>query len=124
MSTAQSAIRCFDLQEVGYVAVVRFTTNCIIEDKWIYEAGKQLYALVDQQGRTRIIIDLINVGFISSTMLGKFITLHKKLASRGSKLVFCDVPREVYDILAVTRCDRLFCIKGTLEEALAEFSAR
>jgi anti-sigma B factor antagonist len=62
------------------VTVVNFTDRKILDEQNIQVIGEQLFSLVDELGRKKILLNFSNVEYLSSAALGKFITLNKKVS--------------------------------------------
>ena len=118
MSTGQSLLQ-FD--EVDGVVVATFVDKQILNEINIEAIGKQLFALVDDQHRKRIILNFSHVDYMSSAALGKLIKLDKKVAAAQAKLRMCCIRPDVYETFSLLRLETRFDIKGTLEEALEGF---
>lgn len=115
--------RRLDVKEVGPVTVVRFADHRIMDDASIQEIGQELYQLVDEQQRDRLLLNLCDVDFLSSSALGKLITLHRKLKDRHGALKFCNVRPEIYEVFAITRLNTKFDIHDEEPDALAAFDS-
>ena len=72
-------------------------------------------------GRRRIILDFRNVDYLSSAALGKFITLNKKVAGAGGKLVLCNIDPNIYEVFEITKLNKLFNIQREEQQALQAF---
>src|SRR5439155_25090343 len=70
------------ITEVGPVTVVRFADRRILDDANIQEIGQELYQLVEEEGRDRLLLNLCDVEFLASSALGKLITLQRKMKAR------------------------------------------
>ena len=81
----------------------------------------QLFGLVDEDGRKKIILDFSNVEYLSSAALGKLITLDKKVKKAKGKLKLCSIRPDIYEVFAITRLNQLFDIAETQEAALEGF---
>ncbi|MBL8797300.1 MAG: STAS domain-containing protein, partial [Planctomycetia bacterium] len=68
-----------EVEDVGDVTVVNFTDRKILDEQNIQLIGEQLFSLVDESGRKKILLNFGNVEYLSSAALGKLITLNKKL---------------------------------------------
>ena len=112
---------CLKLEEAEDVTVVTFTVTHIIQDDYIQAMGQEFYALADAQGRRKVALDFTELLFLSAAALGKLITFEKKVKAAMGKLVLCGIRPEIYEIFAVTRLNRHFDIKNSLEDALAAF---
>lgn len=113
--------RRVEVHEVGDVTVVHFRDHKIIEDMGIQELGLELFQLVEAEGRKKIVLNFALVDFLSSAALGKLISLDKKVKTHGGKLRLCNIRREIYEVFAITKLNRLFDMKNDEEDALADF---
>lgn len=80
-----------EVREEGPVTVVTFVDAQILEERQIQEIGDQLFALESEQNRLRILLDFESITYMSSAVLGKFITLKKRVEARGGKFAICEV---------------------------------
>jgi len=110
-----------EVNEVGDVTVVRFRDRKIIEDINIQELGQEMYQLVDQQNRDKMLLNFSSVEFLSSSALGKLITLEKKMKTVGGDLKLSNIRPEIYEVFKITKLNRLFDIRDDEAEALAAF---
>ena len=118
MSSGQQRI---DIEEVDGVTVAKFTDKKILDEANIQVIGNNLFALVDEDGRRKIVLDFTLVEYLSSAALGKLITLDKKVKQAKAKLRLCGIRPEIYEVFAITRLDKIFDIKPTQAEALEGF---
>jgi anti-sigma B factor antagonist len=100
-----------DVNEVGDVTVVRFKDKKIVEDINIEELGRELFQLVEQDNRRKLLLNFSSVDFLSSAALGKLITLEKKVRAHGGVLKLSNIRPEIYEVFTITKLDRLFDIK-------------
>jgi anti-sigma B factor antagonist len=110
-----------DLDEIGDVTVATFIDKKILDEANINEVGKQLFALIDEDGRRKIVLDFSVVEYLSSAALGKLITMDKKAKGAKSKLRLCCIKPDIYEVFEITRLNKIFDIKPTLEEAVKGF---
>ena len=118
MSTEQ---RRLDIEDVGGVTVATFVDKKILDEANIQLIGKNLFDLIDVDGRKKIVVDFSMVEYLSSAALGKLITLDKKAKAAHAKLRLCSIRREIYEVFEITRLTKVFDIKGTKDEALEGF---
>ena len=111
--------RRLDIDEVGGVTVAKFVDKKILDESNIQLIGNQLFGLVDDDGRRKIVLDFSNVEYLSSAALGKLITMNKKVADAGGALRLCSIRPDIYEVFAITRLNKVFDIRDTQEEALA-----
>jgi len=102
--------RRLEIEEVGEVTVVNFIDKKILDEQNIQIIGEQLFELVDNQGKKKILLNFSNVEFLSSAALGKLITLNKKVQAAGGRLGMCKITKEILEVFQITRLDKLFKI--------------
>mgnify|MGYP000142817214 FL=1 len=109
-----------DVADVGEVSVVQFKDRKILDESNIQEMGRELFELVEQK-RAKILLNFMNVEFLSSAALGKLITLDKKLKAAKGQLKLSSIRPEIYEVFAITRLNKLFDIHDDEADALATF---
>lgn len=115
MSTGQ---RRLDIEEVGDVTVAKFVDKKILDEGNIQIIGNLLYGMVDTDERHKILIDFINVEYISAAGLAKLIILDKKVKAAKGKLCLCNLRPDIRKAFETTKLDKLFVITETQEQAL------
>lgn len=108
-----------DVSESANVSVVRFKDQKIIDPEAIQELGQELFDLVENEDRKKLVLNFSNVEFLSSAALGKLITFEKKTKRRDAELILTNISPEIYQVFAITNLDKLFKIKDTEADALA-----
>ena len=116
-----AAHRRLEVSEVGDVTVVRFVDRKILDEASIPELGSELFQLVEQEQRGKLVLNFSKVDFLSSAALGKLITLDKKVKARSGKLKLSNIRPEIYEVFAITKLNKLFDIKDDEADALAAF---
>ena len=104
-------------------SVVEFRTASLMDPIILEDIGKELYRLVDEEDRRKLILDFEKVQYLSSQAIGIILTLNKKLsggAAGGENLVLCGVGPQLMQLLKITRLDRILTIKNTQQEAVAK----
>ena len=87
--------------------VARFARPTSLNEYHADLIGKQLLALADPPGTRFVTLDLGNVEYVTSTVLGHLVGLHKRLHSTGGRLSLENVRPAVRDILRVTMLDQV-----------------
>ncbi len=116
---APAGQRRLDIEEVGDVTVARFVDKKILDENNIQMIGNQLFGLVDQDKRKKIVLDFTNVEYLSSAALGKLITMNKKVKDSGGKLRLCSIRKDILTVFEITKLNKLFDIKDDQAAALA-----
>ena len=113
--------RRLTISDVGDVTVVRFVDRKILDELNIQELGQELFQLVEEDNKARLLLNFQQVEFLSSAALGKLITLDKKVKAHGGKMKFSNIRPEIYEVFAITKLNKLFDIKDDEADALAAF---
>ena len=109
----------FLVQTVEKFTVVEFKSPSLMDPLELELIGQQLYKLVDEQDKRKIVLDFEKVQYLSSQAIGIVLTMNKKLSGlNSSKLVLCGVGPRLMELLKITRLDRLLTIKPSQREAV------
>ncbi len=71
-----------------------------------------------ESGQDGLVVDLHSVEFIDSSGLGVLVSMLKKLGTRG-RLVICNLQPNVANTFKLSRMDRVFTIRPSVDEAFA-----
>ena len=116
MSAESSPVR---VEIVNDTAVVEFVAPSIVDPIMIQRLGEELYALVEEAGHKKIVIDFGGVRFLSSQTLGLLLTLRKKADAIGSQVHISGMKPDLHKVFRITKLDSLFDFHSTSEEAIA-----
>ncbi len=119
--TSQPRRRRLEVEDIGDVTVVNFTDRKILDEQNIQVIGEQLFSLVDEAGRRKVLLNFGNVEYLSSAALGKLITLNKKLQAAGGRLILCNIDPQIYEVFEITKLNKLFNIHKEEQAALQAF---
>ncbi|MFP6762628.1 MAG: STAS domain-containing protein [Planctomycetaceae bacterium] len=118
MDVSEFHPRYFEASEQDGLVVVTFTMSHLNDEQNIEELGHELFALIDQYGFRKVALNLSSVEYITSSVVGKIITLHRKLHRLSGSLVICELTRGVREILSASRLLTYFSVTSTTAEAL------
>src|SRR5438034_7389742 len=119
--TPQPRRRRLEVEDIGDVTVINFVDRKILDEQNIQVIGEQLFSLVDQDGRRKLLLNFGNVEYLSSAALGKLITLNKKLQAVGGRLILCNIDPQIYEVFEITKLDKFFNIQKEEQAALQSF---
>jgi anti-sigma B factor antagonist len=113
--------RRLEVEDIGDIAVVNFVDKKILDEQNIQMIGDDLFRLVDELGRRKILLNFQNVEFMSSAALGKLIALHRKLQGVQGKLVLCKIAKDILDVFKITKLDKILTIVADEQTGLQSF---
>ena len=96
------------------------TTVCFAEFPALNEdnaatVSEALSALIEGRDRPDLVLDLAAVGFLTSLVLSKFLTLNGQLRAGGGQLTLVNLRPTVRKVFALSRLDRILNIRETDE---------
>jgi anti-sigma B factor antagonist len=106
------------IEEVGGVTVVRFTLPEVMHADVIASVGDRLSALVEDEGRRLLLLDFRAVQRVSSSLLGRLISLHKRLLALEGRMALVGLDREVRRVFDLCQLPRLLYICPDEQTAL------
>ncbi len=113
--------RRIDIEEVGAVTVVRLLEKKILEETSIDALGQDLFALVDRDGRRKVVLDFKAVEYLSSAAIGRVTSLDKKLKVAQGKLVLCNIRKDIFEVFQLLRLPLVLTICNDLDQAIEKF---
>jgi anti-sigma B factor antagonist len=79
--------------------------NITFEDTAELEA----YILIHiQQGCTRVVVNLANTSYLTSSALGSFVRIHQTIKEKGIILSMMNVSKEIENLFSITGVNRYF----------------
>jgi anti-sigma B factor antagonist len=106
------------VREQDGVTIVGFTLSSLTEESNIDQVGQELFSLVEQFDCRSLVVSLRGVIYITSSGLGKLITLHRKMHRLKGQVAYCEVEPVVEDILKTSRLFNYFVITPDVQSAV------
>src|SRR4051812_14224838 len=120
--SASNASAPINVHQVDKFTIVEFKNPSLMDPLELETIGQELYKLVDEQDKRKIVLDFEKVQYLSSQAIGIVLTMNKKLSAlKTSKLVLCGVGPKLMELIKITRLDRILTIKPSQREALKVF---
>ena len=98
--------------------VVHFHDSKITGELAISGLGDELYAIAGRPDCQKLVLDFSNVDFLSSAMLGKLISINRKINEKGGILRLCGICPNIRLIFKYTHLDTIFDIRDTQPDAV------
>lgn len=84
----------------------------------VYDLADALWRQLGAPPPTKILIEMDDIHFLSSSVMGELVRLHKRLAVSGGLLHLCNLRPECREALHITRLDRVLPTFDSRDEAL------
>ena len=82
------------------------------------ELGQSLFQLIDQYGYRQVALDLTQTSFVTSAVLGKLITLHRRLHRADGRLVLCGLQQPVETVMRRSNLLSYFQVVDSRDDAI------
>ena len=103
------------------VTVVHFTEAKVLDQRNINLIGDELTKMAESGGVLKMLINMENVEYLSSAVLGKLISVHKTLRQKKGSLKLCGIGAAIFEVFEITRLDKVFDIQKSENDALEAF---
>ncbi|MCA9077398.1 MAG: STAS domain-containing protein [Planctomycetaceae bacterium] len=111
----------FDLEIDNGIVVVKFQKEQFTEEDNLEQFGIELFSLVDQYQFRKVVLSLAPVQYVTSSVLGKLITLHRKLGRNEGQLVLCDIHKNLENVLTTSKLMTYFTTAKDMSAAKSAF---
>ena len=115
--------RHISVNTVGDVQVVRFKERKILDAAYIGELGDDLFALLEEPGSEKLLLNFDGVEFLSSGALNKLVFLDRKVKEVSGSLRLTNLRPELNEVFMITRLHELFRIFEDEVDALADLNS-
>lgn len=96
----------------------------LVDETVLEQLESDISELIDKTDEERVVIDFSPVQFMSSSMLGKLVKIHKKCKEYKAKLKLSGVSDDIREVFKITRLDKLFDFEKDAESARKAFNKR
>ncbi|MEZ6067890.1 MAG: STAS domain-containing protein [Planctomycetaceae bacterium] len=117
MLTDDFESRYFDIDGDQDVVVARFVTKRLTDEDNIEQLGHELVALVDKLQHRHVVLDVNSLDYVTSSVIGKWITLHRRLDRAGGRMAMCRVRDSLADILGTAKLLQYFNVADDFDAA-------
>ncbi len=107
------------VQKTWDVTIVDFQEARLLEAQQIDAIGRELYRLVDEMDRKKLILDFSKVQYLASAAIGMLMTLHKKSTAIKGTFIICGLKRELMKVFEIMKLTKVFRFAPNEDEALA-----
>ncbi len=99
--------------EVEYgmdVTFVTFTEERILEVEQIRKLRESLKAVIEKNENKKLILNFVNVKFMTSAVLGLLVRVHKNVIELGGKLQLSNLNSNLRRVFEITQLTKVFDI--------------
>ena len=116
--------RFFEADASSGSVVATFFPGRLDEEHNVEELGQSLFQLIDQYGYRQVALDLTQTSFVTSAVLGKLITLHRRLHRADGRLVLCGLQQPVETVMRRSNLLSYFQVVDSRDDAIYWLDSR
>ena len=113
---------CISVDYSDIATIITFTDEKILDQQDIQSLQESIMSVISQSKPIRIILDFINVKFLSSSVLGLLIRVSKKIYEEDGELRLRNIDPKIYEVFKITRLTKVFDIFTDVTSATAGLS--
>jgi len=106
------------ISQIHGVTVATFREQALLDGPVLDAAASELYALVDDQARRRVVVDFTLVRFLSSQAVGVMIQLRQKARAIDGRVVLCGLQPNLSRIFEIMNLQKVLEFAPDEEHAL------
>ncbi len=106
------------LRVEGEIIIAAFRLTRITEDENIEQLGRELFTPIDKYEYRKMVLSMDGVEFVTSSVIGKMIALHRKLHRQEGTLVICNLGKGMGDVLRTSRLIDYFNVADDVDAAI------
>lgn len=105
----------------GDIIIVEFLERNILDESTIQQIGQEITTIIEKSGAPKLLLSFDNVDHLSSAALGTLITINNKVKNKDGQLRLANINKQIYEVFAITKLNKLFKILDNTEKAKHSF---
>jgi anti-sigma B factor antagonist len=106
------------IQRVGDITFVRFQDSRLLDGQQLDAIGRELYRLVDEMDRKKLLLDFSKVQFLASAAIGILVNLRKKSGAIKGVVVLCGLRKDIMKVFEITKLTKVLTFAPNEKKAL------
>jgi anti-anti-sigma factor len=107
----------FSASKLGRTLRLRLSVSRFVDSGEFDLFMEKLIAEIERHDAPLVILDLAEVEYFASAMLGLLVNTRQRVRALGGKLVIASAPKRLLDTILTTSMDRLFNFARNVDEA-------
>jgi anti-sigma B factor antagonist len=112
-----------EIKEEGTVTVATFLEASMLDATSIEGLGNQLEKAIKERPQIKLVIDLSNVDYVCSAVLGRLVKIFKIVKDNKGKMKLAGIKSNILHVFKITKLDKMFEILPTRKKAVDSFSS-
>ncbi len=106
------------VQRYDTIVLAKVMKERLLDAQAIGSLAMALLAECDRTARINLVIDMVDVGYLSSAMIGKLVAVHKSAKAGKGRVAIAGLKAPLLQMFKVTQLDKLFDFAPDAEEII------
>ncbi len=112
------------IQAYDRIVLVQVTKDRLLDLPVITAIGAELTDLLERHAKPSIVLDLSQVGYLSSAMVGKLIAFYKGVVAAKGRLAVAGVKADLMPLFKITQVDKLIRFYPDAQQVILEYKRK
>lgn len=109
------------VQAYDGIVLAKVAKERLLDATAINSLGEGLTQLLDRYPKISLVLDLSEVGYLSSAVLGKLVAIHKQVKTLKGRMALAGMKPAILPLFKVTNLDKVFEIHPEAQQALIAY---
>ena len=106
------------LQHTNLAEIIKIKESKVYDEAMVSIINDEINQALDSNDKKFIILDFSKVKYLSSSFLGKIISINKKLKTKEGKLFLVGLNADIMEVFQITKLEKFFNFQSNIESAL------
>lgn len=120
MNSMESELDFFDCERDGDVVLLKVTKDQLTDEENLEQFGQELSFVAESHSPCRMVCDMSQVRYLTSSAIGKLISLHRKMSRANGRMILCSLQPTVKQILDTSHLLNYFEVSDDSNRAIQQ----
>jgi len=106
------------LQHTNLAEIIKIKESKVYDEAMVSIINDEINQAIDSNDKKFIILDFSKVKYLSSSFLGKIISINKKVKNKEGKLFLVGLNVDIMEVFQITKLEKFFNFQSSVESAL------
>ena len=106
------------LQHTNLAEIIKIKESKVYDEAMVSIINDEINQVLDSNDKKFIILDFSKVKYLSSSFLGKIISINKKVKTKEGKLFLVGLNVDIMEVFQITKLEKFFNFQSNIESAL------
>ena len=117
-SDAGGVSELFSTTVVDGAHVITFSRSDVVDAQYIKRVGDDIYHHLKPVDAPRVVLNLHNVNFLSSSAIGMLVALKTVVAKKNGKICLANVDDNIGQVFKITKMHKIMKIHDSIDKAI------